>query len=126
MTQDNFLFETFGKVPLCGCGNPNATWLLLRRTLEHCNSDGWQALRRDLLPDEGVRYLALGVLDSAGLIEHGGTIDCSWLTDDGYKFLALMTFNPDDDESIDAWVDDASGLDMGDGSSTMNVRNAGL
>ena len=115
MTKDPWLFEMRNKLPFCGCGDPGAAIMLIRRVLELHDDDDFPRLTRNLISDDGMRMLILGSLDDAGLLEHGGTIDGSWLTEDGRRFLTVMrgAFNdPDDAEDAEEFVDDISQLEL--------------
>jgi hypothetical protein len=67
----------------CGCGSPEAASGALLRLLRlhplHENRaefDAW-------MPDDGIEYLLLYMLDGWGLTEHGGSVAYAWLTSTG-------------------------------------------
>lgn len=82
----------------CGCGSPEDAYELVRDILRLAPFyEGWKdgtpnrAKVRELLGrTDAVFYLVLYQLDRAGLIEHGGGIGASWLTQKGVHVLALM------------------------------------
>lgn len=115
--------ELLDKLGICGCSN-DGTWLLIRDILATINEDPCyrnpdkpyppyshataQASRIcDLLGVDhseadgdwpATYYIAMAVLDKAGLIEHGGGIRNSWLTDEGLEVLTYLKENADKDD----------------------------
>lgn len=107
--------ELLDKLGICGCSSDD-TWLLVRDILTTINEDynapdqpynyaTAQASRVcDLLGIDhsetdgnwpATYYLAMALLDRAGLIEHGSGIRNSWLTDEGLEVLAYLRENAD-------------------------------
>ena len=85
--------EAEDELGICGCGDPEATRLHAIETLESMNSVGADGKLRDLdwskfQYEDRNQMLVLALLDSKGLIEHGTTIRCSWLTEKGREVLA--------------------------------------
>lgn len=84
----------YGELPFCGCGNPEAVYLLIRDLLAATAMEAGPPRRaryRELLGEgEGVYFLGLYVLDDAGLTEHGTGIQAAWLTPKGKHYLELM------------------------------------
>jgi len=68
---------------LCNCGNPDEIGDYLLETLSMCNRNDWGSIDYD----DMARMLALHLLDQGELIEHGGTIRCSWPTGRGLTVL---------------------------------------
>jgi hypothetical protein len=79
------------ELPFCGCGDPDECWDWLRALLAlmACGSNG-QAVVDYLGGYNAPNQLLLGVLDKAGLAEHGTGIYGGWLTDKGQRLLAVM------------------------------------
>lgn len=105
----------------CGCGCPASAAELVRDLLvafdrSGCEREEWAAKWQqalDLLPDDRVRYLVLYTLDSRGLLEHGTSVDGSWLTDEGHRVLAALRSHDLDalfDDDSDAMLDALSAL----------------
>lgn len=82
--------ELRNELPLCGCGYPQQGAAFLYGLLK-LFSEGHENRHQkiaSLLPDDGLRMVVLGSIDEKGWIEHGGTIEGSWLTDEGKTVLA--------------------------------------
>jgi hypothetical protein len=75
---------------LCGCGSPEAAACLVRDILRLCPLYDNRKGIEELLPNDGVQYLILGWLTDTDLLEHGGGIGGSWLTDKGKTVLASL------------------------------------
>lgn len=112
---------------LCGCGSPEAAYDLIRDLLNLAplyQGDGWRKAEQ-LIGTDGAVHIVLGQLDRVGLIEHGGVITGSWLTDKGRYVRYLigrhdwddvdMVGFPHDGQDCDAscWVA-PTGLDLSD------------
>ncbi|MGP3737958.1 hypothetical protein ACTWJ9_33145 (plasmid) [Streptomyces sp. GDS52] len=83
----------FEDLNLC-CGLPEDSYDLVRDLLTAFRT---KTDIDTLLPDHGARYLVLGALDNAGLIEHSSIIDAAWLTRKGeWYWQALTRFDSDD------------------------------
>jgi hypothetical protein len=104
-----FLFKD---LDFCGCGDPESVYELIRELLELfrlnteeirkprenpfsladiLNGPNYRQQIRDLISDDdGVYYAFLYWLDSAGVLEHGGSVGGSWLTRKGFHYLELM------------------------------------
>jgi hypothetical protein len=100
-----FAYAVINDLPMCGCGDPRAALALVLRVLGGLNSPTRLGLHGDWtasteLPDDAVRYLVLGALDHAELIDHGTSVDYPWLTDKGRRFLEVM--DRGDYDEIDA------------------------
>jgi hypothetical protein len=82
----------------CGCGCPEDAYNLVRDILALAPfRDHREELRALIGGGDGAFYLVLYVLDSAGLIDHGTSIDGSWITKKGSHYLALMQRHGFDD-----------------------------
>lgn len=68
----------------CGCGQPDAVWMLVREMLESV------PFRADDQADAAMFYALLYWLDGTDLIDHGTMITGSWLTEKGKHYLPLM------------------------------------
>ncbi|WP_416520097.1 hypothetical protein [Streptomyces achromogenes] len=77
----------FEDLNLC-CGSPEESYMLLRNLLTAFRD---KTGIETLLPDDGARYLVLGALDNAGLLEHGSIIDAAWLTRKGEWYWQAIT-----------------------------------
>jgi hypothetical protein len=87
-------FEDLG---LC-CGSPEDSYAFLQELLTTIRS---KTDLNQLLPHDGARYLILGALDNADLIEHGSIIDAAWLTRKGeWHWQAITCCDYDDIEGI--------------------------
>ncbi|MFJ8657493.1 hypothetical protein ACIRNU_34785 [Streptomyces rochei] len=88
----------FDELHLC-CGFPEKSYALVRELLTAFrNKTGID----NLLPNDGARYLILGLLDEADLIEHGSIIDAAWLTRKGeWYWQALTRVDYDDIDGSD-------------------------
>ena len=78
------------EVNICGCGNPESAAVLLRDILRLCPLYDHRAEFEKFLPDRGVQHFILGVLSECDVIEHGGGIGGSWLTDKGKMLLGEL------------------------------------
>ena len=89
----------YNELGACGCSDIKAMIVEVKRFLSWADSqspDYDNRIRFDeLYGSEGIFYLIAGMLDHAGLIEHGSSIRCSWLTSEGIDLLsALNTLDP--------------------------------
>lgn len=88
----------FEDLNLC-CGFPEDSYDLVRDLLTAFRTKTDIAT---LLPDSGARYLVLGALNNAGLLEHGSIIDAAWLTRKGeWYWQALTRLDYDDIDGAD-------------------------
>jgi hypothetical protein len=71
------------EMKLCGCGNPEEAHRLVLDILNAAPfyEDAEKVVR--IVGNEGSHYLVLTLLDSVGLITHGGGLGGSWLTPKG-------------------------------------------
>lgn len=107
-------FDDFG---FCGCGSPEsaAEYLLAGLAALKARSDSdWSDAAQDecnkFFPEYGRKapeVFSLYLLDKAELIEHGGSISGSWLTEKGIEFLKAakhygteQIFSLDDEEDV--------------------------
>jgi hypothetical protein len=112
---------------MCGCGSPPAAARLVYDVLRvietrwrECKAldlfkpsdrPALDAIWREedramkaLLPSDGVYYFVLYLLDRWDLLEHGGSVGGSWLTDRGRAVLeALEREAPDDFQRATEW-----------------------
>lgn len=90
----------------CGCGRPETVYMWIRDVLaiaaieESTQKRAWW----DQYP-AGVQHILAGVLDSMGLVEHGGSWYSMWLTNAGREALNILSGMTDDD--IETALDDA-------------------
>jgi hypothetical protein len=83
---------------LCGCGNPEDAYVLIRDLLGLAPFyDHPQQVRDRIGGDEGAQHIVLSLMDHTGLIEHGSSIGGSWITPKGEHFLGLMRRHGYDD-----------------------------
>lgn len=82
MTREEL--RTFLDKFACGCGSPEDASKALLDVLDTYAVDGPDGYKRawslEQWPSEGHHWLFLYLLDSTGLLEHGSTVRCSWLT----------------------------------------------
>lgn len=85
----------FNEIHACGCSELDLMIYEVKRVLEWAASD--IMTRPDytkLYHSGGVFYIVAGLLNSAGLLEHGSSIRCSWITEKGRTLLdALNKFS---------------------------------
>lgn len=87
------LFQVFDRdMYFCGCGDPEPAYDLVREllTLMPLHDAGNKLDARRRIPDDGVWHIVLSVMTHAGLIEHGGSVNGSWITDKGRWLLWAM------------------------------------
>jgi hypothetical protein len=85
-------------IPNCGCGDPELTWQTALDALDFCAVKGLDERKAFLKEKFGVEYvsdaglvqLLFYVLSDKAFIEHGGSVNGSWLTDAGKAFRALL------------------------------------
>jgi hypothetical protein len=96
--MDEFIYEDLN---LCGCGNPEETWEVIKLILSAQNQKGWENKKNKLNNicniniDENNNYdgliqFVLYILDNHEFLEHGGCISSAWLTTKGKLFLELL------------------------------------
>jgi hypothetical protein len=117
-------YDNHGGLGLCGCGNPEDAYGLVRDLLGHIHERGEWKRFDELIGSTGAVHIVLGQLDRVGLTDHGGVIHGAWLTDKGKYALYMMRRHgwestvrgemPDgvDDAGSPHWVGD--GMPMGD------------
>lgn len=72
----------------CGCGDPDSAMIFVRDILRLLKERKWlDDEMKQKLPNDGIYYFVLYVLDSMKLTEHGSSVGCSWLTNKGEKVL---------------------------------------
>lgn len=99
---------------LCGCGNPEESFDLVRKLLALAPYHQGPEVREEvavLCGNPAAKHIILSTLDHADLIEHGGGIDGSWLTDKGEWYLKALN-------SITDWDDIDVGLPHNGGKCT--------
>lgn len=74
----------------CGCGHPEVAAERLRDLLALHPLYEHRAELNALIPDEGIQYLVLYMLDRLELSEHGSSVGGAWLTDKGRAVLDAM------------------------------------
>lgn len=78
---------------LCGCGNPEAAYALVRDLLglaPFYEDSRWQAAETLTGSIPGAHHIVLGAMERAGLLEHGSSLTGAWLTPKGEWCLAAM------------------------------------
>jgi hypothetical protein len=80
----------FDDLRFCGCGQPEERLALVVEMLRACPwyDGGWRAFS-DRLTSAGFEFIA-DQLTAADLIEHGSSVNGSWLTEKGQRFLSLV------------------------------------
>lgn len=86
------IYKVIADLPLCGCGSPEPAYELVVELLKLVPFYERQPdeIRTLTGQSDGVHYLVLGSLDHADLIEHGTSIDGSWITPKGEWFLKAV------------------------------------
>jgi|GEM_PF-3495685 len=91
-----------GLLKFCGCGAPEDAMRFLRDMLAHIADDRreamgfdawykeWTAKESAIYGPPAARWLFLYLLDTAGLAEHGSSVNSCWLTDKGKHILELL------------------------------------
>lgn len=90
----NRLWTSRDQLGLCGCGNPEDAYDLIRGLLAlapfYDHHKEIQELLGPVPEHSAMHWIVVCVLDNAGLIEHGGGIGGAWLTKKGTHYLTLM------------------------------------
>lgn len=77
---------------MCGCGYRDAAFDMVRDILNLAplhKDERWRQVEK-MIGNPGAHHIVLSAMQSAGLIEHGGSIDGSWLTDKGRWYQRVM------------------------------------
>lgn len=89
-TKREHIGTILDRLPLCGCGCPDTVLELYRDVIAMASTQqrafGWG----ESMADKSMAWLAMYVLDKAGLTEHGGGITGAWPTEDGNRVLAFL------------------------------------
>jgi hypothetical protein len=100
--QDAVLVGFFG---FCGCADPDGALQLIHDALRvlteapewKANDQNWtnayakyKNAKLAIFKTDGIETFVLYVLDKKGLVEHGGSVFGSWLTNDGQLLLDLL------------------------------------
>lgn len=97
------------KIPMCACGNPEEGVKLIYDVLKLHPLYAHREELRALLPTTGIEMVVLGLLEEAGLNEHGGGIGGSWLTPFGEQVRDALQReldeHPDDESPFDSFCD---------------------
>lgn len=86
----------FSKMKFCGCGDPEGVkaWLLaVLEALQRRSESGWkdnQVEETVLKAPNDLLYFVFYTLDAMGLLEHGGNVRGSWLTEEGKELLSML------------------------------------
>ena len=97
----------FGDLRLCGCGDPHEVWPLLRALLRRCEDRALGCAELEaLIGGAAACHMVLSLLTEARLIEHGGSMWCSWPTGKGRWTLAALDLL--DGHDIDDLFDELS------------------
>jgi hypothetical protein len=105
----NGLFYT--DIGLCGCGNAEEAFDLVRDLLNLAPFYEHRQEVAALVGTGATGHIVLSALDNADLLEHGGTIHGSWLTDKGEWYQKALA-------SITDWDEIAVGVPHDGGSCT--------
>lgn len=99
--MNEFIYED---LKLCGCGNPQDTYEVIRLILTAHNQEESED-KHKILNDicginksehnnyHGLIQFASYILDSHDFLEHGSSISGAWLTEKGKLFLELLNMN---------------------------------
>jgi hypothetical protein len=93
----------YGVLKLCGCGSPEEAYNFLRDVLQTCDrrdESAWKdaegATKALILQSpEIAAHALLHLLTNLDVIEHGGSVGGSWLTDTGTAIVDLPPFTED-------------------------------
>lgn len=72
----------------CGCGQPDLMWEAIHKYLENYDLEDWN--KRTLNLSNGEQYFLAYFLTHIGLIEHGGSVSGSWITESGKEVLEFL------------------------------------
>ncbi|MEV5451547.1 hypothetical protein [Streptomyces sp. NPDC052535] len=115
ISRENVLQHVNGlfymELGLCGCGPSEDAFDLVRDLLRLAPFYDHRDEVTDLIGDGATGHIVLCSLDKADLIEHGGIISGSWLTDKGQWYLSALN-------SIDNWDEIDVGLPHNGGKCT--------
>ena len=93
------VFKLFSEdLNICACGNPEFAYDLIRDLLGLVPNFQMTKGMSSFVGSEGARYLILGQMEKAGLIDHAFTIDSSDLTPKGRWYYKAL-------HSIQNWSD---------------------
>lgn len=90
----------------CACNIPNAGARLVLSVLRLCPLSGHRPEFERLIPDAGAQHIILSLLNHVDLLEHGGGIGGSWLTDKGRRVLASLEELAKTDQDLDSLFPD--------------------
>ncbi|WP_143661182.1 hypothetical protein [Streptomyces sp. M41(2017)] len=86
---NRIFYEDLG---LCGCGNPDEAYVLVRDLLSlapYYENEGWR-LAETLTGGGAAHHIIMSVIDVAELTEHGSSVNGAWLTPKGAWCLQAM------------------------------------
>ncbi|MFG3585106.1 hypothetical protein [Streptomyces sp. NPDC047990] len=95
-TRDHLYGIFYEDLGLCGCGNPDDAYTLVRDLLALApfyENERWR-LAQTLTGGGAAHHIIMSVLDVAELTEHGTTINGAWLTPKGAWCLQAMRAVP--------------------------------
>ncbi len=77
----------------CGCGDPEAAWDLVISILKSAPLYQDNGLNKviELCGSEAAAYIVLYLMTHANLLEHGGSVGGSWITDKGSMVLDMAS-----------------------------------
>lgn len=90
---------------LCGCGDPEKTYTILKETLEIFDNNNWEEkCKKQKAWEEkygDLAFLTLYFLNSFDLLEHGGSVGGSWLSQEGKTLVKYLNENGCDPDMWD-------------------------
>lgn len=97
----------FGEIGMCGCGNPKDVKKFIYELLKNHKEyeDDYDAMtenRKRIIKETDTNVIfefVFHVLDHNDLLNHGGSIYGSWLTEKGEKFFDSLSKNLSDDNA---------------------------
>ena len=89
----------------CGCGQPEQAARFLHEMLKLCPFFENREALKAKLPDDGLEYFVLYILDHLDVIEHGGGVGGAWLSEYGKSVLEALDREVGD--GFDALTDQA-------------------
>jgi len=91
LTKQVDVLALLRKYCCCGCSEDDLVAKELIKVLEWAKEDCEKRERYDkLYENDGVFYIIAGFLDNRYMIEHGTSIRCSWITEDGKILLETL------------------------------------
>jgi len=105
LTPINLKAYFYNAFNMCGCwefGPVHYNILFLLKWLKTNSEENPKKSYETLYDSVGIFYLLVGIFDRLNLIEHGISIRCAWLTNNGKRLLeALLKYSPEEIDSAE-------------------------